>query len=272
MKVQLSGRLGNQLFQIAHGLSRHELGGTDPEFFWDIYSYPKGVSNEVLQIPYINLRRDNIRGFLLKSLDKLRSYSTFAEKTLCRALRIEREHNRDKFLNPYLITGYFQDFQWAEISYPKLMQIHGLMSDMNTGSEIEREFPNMYQVFHYRCGDYFNHPANFGILSPEYYQRNMHPDLPVVIVTDSLDFAKEKFTFIENVRFIDPDKANPWQAISIISKASHVVSSNSTLSWWGSFFAMKSGKIAVLPVPFFANGNSVNLYHPKFTFAEAIFD
>jgi hypothetical protein len=272
MKVQLSGRLGNQLFEMAHGFGRANRDNKEPEFIWDIYSYPEGVSSDVLQIPGINLQRDNSFGLLFKCLDKLRSYSAPIEKIFCKILRVEREHNQESFSHPIAITGYFQDFQWAEKSYSKLNEILSSMADANETTQIREQISSEYQVFHYRSGDYLNHPANFGVLNREYYLQNMDKKLPVVIVTDSLDIAKEKFDKIGNIYFVDPGKSNAWQAISILSKASHVVSSNSTLSWWGAFFAVKAGGTAVLPFPFFANGNPVQLYHPEFKRADALFD
>jgi hypothetical protein len=272
MKIQLSGRLGNQLFEIAHGLCRGNYIEGNPEFIWDVYSYPDGVSRDVSEIPGINIRRDDMCGFLLKTLDKLRSYSTFFESKLSIALKIEREHNHRKIDQPKVITGFFQDFKWAEESYSKLNEILTAMTVHNDNSQHGKEIPSKYQVFHYRGGDYIRHPANFGVLAREYYLRNMDKELPVVVVTDSLEIAKEKFKDIRNIHFIDPSKSSAWEAIYIISRASHVVCSNSTLSWWGAFFAMKSGGIAVLPVPFFANKNPVQLYHPEFKQTEAFFD
>lgn len=272
MKVQLSGRLGNQLFEIAHGFGRAESSAQTPEFIWDIYSYPDGISKEVSEISGIYLRRNDAYGSLFRFLDKLRSYSELVEKALCRVLRIEREHNQNSFCRPIAISGYFQDFTWAEKNYLKMREIYKSCPDVENFSSSQVGIPSTYQAFHYRCGDYLNHPANFGVLSREYYLRNMNPDLPVVIVTDSLDKAKETFKGIGNALYIDPKNSSAWQAISIISASSHVVSSNSTLSWWGSFFAVKSGGTAVMPVPFFANGNPVKLYHPDFTLAQATFD
>jgi hypothetical protein len=272
MKIQLSGRLGNQLFEIAHGLARSDMKSNNLEFIWDIYSYPNGVSCEVLEISLIKLRRDDTYGFLFKAMDKLRSHSMMLETAVCKILRIEREHNQYRFNEPKAITGYFQDFQWAESSYLKMREILARMAAQNDVSSFSEEIPAKYQAFHYRCGDYLNHPANFGVLNTEYYLSNMERNLPVVVVTDSLEIAKEKFKHVNNIYFVDPGKSNAWHAISIISRASHVVSSNSTLSWWGAFFAMKSGATAVLPFPFFANRNQVNLYHPNFKQAPALFD
>ena len=139
------------------------------------------------------------------------------------------------------------------------------MSLTNRYPESESNIPDNYQFFHYRCGDYLNHQANFGVLSREYYLRNMLQGLPVVVVTDSLDRAIENFESIGDVHFIDPNKSSAWHAVSIISRAAYVVSSNSTLSWWGAFFATKSGGTAVIPKPFFANGIPVNLYYSLLT-------
>ena len=272
MKVQLSGRLGNQLFEIAHGFARSEEISKSPEFIWDIYSYPEGLSRDVLDIPGIKLQQDNKYGLLLKSLDKIRRYSTNTEEVLCKFLRIEREHNSDRFSHPTVITGYFQDFRWAEMSYLKLNELLTSMSLTKRYPESDSNIPDSYQVFHYRCGDYLNHQANFGVLSREYYLRNMLQGLPVVVVTDSLERAIENFGSIKNVQFIDPSKSSAWHAITIISRAAYVVSSNSTLSWWGAFFASKSGGTAVIPKPFFANENAVNLYYPEFKTAQAHFD
>ena len=91
-------------------------------------------------------------------------------------------------------------------------------------------------------------------------------------MTDSFERANELFEQLGNLKVVSPEECDAWAALVIISEADLIISSNSTLSWWGAFFAVKQGGKAIIPKPFFANGVQTSLFHPELATAESIFE
>jgi hypothetical protein len=272
MRVQLSGRLGNQLFEFAHAIELSKNSGTKLNLIWDEYSYPNGLGDDLSVLGLNYLKKSNSIGLILKILDKVKKHSSKFEYLLCRVVGFYREGQKKKTRKVRVITGFYQDYRWAEKRSFDIQELVKKAKALFQFEIDELNLPINYQVIHYRCGDYLGHPGNFGVLSVEYYRRNLDRKLPVLILTDSYDRALEKFGALGHVRVISPNECNAWAALIVMSEARLVISSNSTLSWWGSFLAVKKGGRAVIPQPFFANGNQTSLFHPDFAVSESIFE
>ena len=272
MRVQLSGRLGNQLFELAHGIKLSKERDKRLTLVWDDFSFPRGMSHDLSEINLNCLEKSNFLGFGLKILDKIKKHSPTFESLICRTIGIYREEHQEKTQKARIVTGFYQDFQWADNSRQELNDLLSKAS-MHTKHSIDKlQLPAEYQVLHYRSGDFFGHDANFGVLSLDYYRENLDKSLPAIVLTDSPSQAEKIFEHMDNIRIISPSECDAWSALVVMSEAKLIVGSNSTLSWWGAYFAIqKSGK-AVIPVPFYANGSSVKLYHPDFSTSRSIFD
>ena len=272
MRAQLSGRLGNQLFELAHAIELSKRSGKKFILNWDEYSYPSELDDDLLKLNLDYLRKSNSVGLLLKILDKIKKHSPKLEHAICMAMGIYREQHDQKTREVRIVSGFYQDYRWAESS---CIEMKELLKKAKIQFQFEVDslkLPGNYQVVHYRCGDYLGHPGNFGVLSIEYYKKNIDESLPLIILTDSYDRATEKFKQIDYFRIISPKECSAWAALIVMSDAQLIVSSNSTLSWWGSFFALKYGGRVVVPRPFFANRNKTSLYHPDFLTSESIFE
>ncbi len=272
MRAQLSGRLGNQLFQFAHAKELSKSSGAILNLVWDNYSYPAGLNNDLSELSLNYLHKSNSVGLLLKVLDKVKRHSPEFEYSLCRKAGIYREHHENKSRKERVVSGFYQDYLWAERSIEEAKELLEKASALFKHEVDNLSLPREYQVIHYRCGDYLGHPGNLGILSIEYYKKNLDETLPIIILTDSYDRASEKFQQLGRFKLISPDECNAWSALIVMSEAKLVISSNSTLSWWGSFFAVKNGGRAVIPQPFFANGTETSFLHPAFSASESIFE
>lgn len=272
MRAQLSGRLGNQLFEFAHATELSKRFGVKLNLIWAGYSYPAGLNDDLSELSLDYLYRSNSVGLLLKVLDKIKKHSPKFEYSLCRKAGIYREHHDKKSRKARVVSGFYQDYLWAEGSCEETQELLEKAKSIFQFQVDSLQLPTEYQVIHYRCGDYLGHPGNFGVLSIEYYKKNLDETLPVFILTDSYDLASEKFRQLGRFKVISTDECNAWSALIVMSEAKLVISSNSTLSWWGSFFALKNGGRAVIPQPFFANGTQTSLLHPDFFASESIFE
>lgn len=274
LRIQLSGRLGNQLFQLAHGLAMAAEYKRKLYVFYDDFHLSKSEVNDLRAVRIEGIvgscvHRRNDLGFFLKLLDKVRNTRPGIESSLCRTLKIYREHG-EKVSVPFITSGYFQDQVYAEAGLPIIERIV-----RDKGKTVSIDFisnlPDKYQVFHYRRGDFVGHPNNFGTLDPQFYLNNVHRDLPIVVLTDSYEIAVSDFSDLKDLRIANPSEIDPWLALNIMSKAEVVIGSNSTLSWWGSLLAIRNGAIAVLPKPLYLNNMNENLYHPDFKLRQSIF-
>ena len=272
MRAQLSGRLGNQLFEFAHAKEISKRSGAKLKLVWDDYSYPNGLNDDLSELRLHNLYKSNSVGLLLKILDKIKKHSSKFEHFLSRTIGVYREQHKKKSRKARVVSGFYQDYQWAEGSCAEIQELLEKAKVLFQFEVDNLSLPNDYQVIHYRCGDYLGHPGNFGVLSIDYYEKNLDESLPVYILTDSYDRASEKFKELGSFNVISPNQCSAWAALVVMSEAKLILSSNSTLSWWGSFLAVKKGGRAVIPEPFFANGIKTSLLHPDFLPSESIFE
>lgn len=272
MRAQLSGRLGNQLFEFAHAKELSKSSGARLNLVWDDYSYPSGLNDDLNELNLKYLYKSNSVGLLLKVLDKIKRHSSKFEYSLCRKMGIYREQHKKKSRKARVVSGFYQDYLWAENSSEETQELLEKARVLFQFEVDKLQLPIHYQVIHYRCGDYLGHPGNFGVLSIEYYKKNLDKTLPIIILTDTYDRALEKFHELGRFQLISPDECNAWAALIIMSEATLIISSNSTLSWWGSFFAVKKGGKAVIPQPFFDNGIETSFLHPDFSASESIFE
>lgn len=272
MRVQLSGRLGNQLFELAHGIELSKKSDAKLKIIWDEYSYPRGLDEDLSKLSLDYLQKSNSTGLVLKVLDKVKRHVPAFEHVFCRVTGIYREEHSRRSRKAKIVSGFYQDYQWAERSLGELEELLAMAAQQVQHDVDKLQLPRKYQVLHYRCGDYLGHAGNFGVLSVGYFEKNLDKDLPVIVLTDSYDRASELFKNLGNCKVISPEECNAWAALVVMSEAELIISSNSTLSWWGAFFATKRGGTAVIPQPFFANKNQTSLFHPDFLVSESIFE
>lgn len=272
MRVQLSGRLGNQLFELAHAFELSKIAHENFTLTWDDHSYPSGLDEDLSKLNLNYLQKSNAAGLVLKILDKVKKHSPSFEYALCRGIGIYREEHKKRSKTARIVSGFYQDHLWAERSYIEMAELLAKAKIQVQHRVDKLSLPKNYQVIHYRCGDYLGHKGNFGVISVDYYKANINRDLPTVVLTDSYERANELFKPLGNLKVISPEQCDAWAALIVMSEADLIISSNSTLSWWGAFFAFKQGGRAVIPKPFFANGIQTYLFHPGFVTAESIFE
>jgi hypothetical protein len=277
---QLSGRLGNQLFQWAftHKLALHY--GSKVTLFMDS-SHANGFNGDDLysQLDECNhasaVERKDLAGFLVKTLDKASTVN--APLTLKLEKQFGALRTRDSYLipelpttAPKLITGFFINSRNVEqvegVLYPELQRIISQF-------ELNRHLPSKYQYIHVRRGDYLTSDTTYGLMGADHYRRFINKDLPLVIGTDDVSSATSLISDLNPDFVFSPTDSTAWQALKMMAMADSLLLANSTLSWWGGFLASNRGKTVYSPSPFYKDdGKNDNiLQYKKFTKVNSIF-
>ena len=274
IEVQLSGRLGNQLFQwsFAHLLSKQF--GVPIGLFGDKYHQQISSDSEILQfldcghVKFSGNR--SVLGFQLKTFDRLSLINPelaikFAQ--MCNWNRSMDAYTFPDNLNKGLkFTGFFQNYHQVASSSDV---IDGELSKI-TGSvyaNLGQSLPKRYQFVHVRRGDLKHLSKSFGLLSTKWYEDNLDDSIEIIASTDDMNASQEVFSRIKPKVILNPEQYSPLQALSVMGNASRLVMGNSTLSWWGGYLAGLRGAEVIFPHPFFANNYDITekLCQPNFS-------
>jgi hypothetical protein len=263
MYYQVSGRLGNQLFQWAFTHLLESKYKDKPKFFVDKYHHRLlHLNPEAIEFPncihHQGVRTLNSAGLFLKVLDRYNKNRKGAKiLDSCRVFR-----TLDSFTvpvlpkkKPLLVTGFcinrsiVEEFE--EIIFSELIEHLSWVPTFPT-------LPDLYQVIHVRRGDFVTSDTGYGLISAEFYKLNLDSNLPIVLCTDSIEDCQLIIDEFHPTVILSPHNSTPWQAIKTMASSSHIILSNSTLAWWGGFIASKSGASVVIPRPFYINAEELN--------------
>jgi hypothetical protein len=289
--ISLTGGLGNQLFQLAAGLS---LSKNSRFYLTDVYGNPRvnqsgqpEIFNFKLpgNVNFSEQRRScifisKVSGYLLrvgispKGIEKSRVFTKILEIIsflifsiyLNEPTRVNFSKNlgfsqvRITSFNT-LLFGYFQSYRWPldPVVRDMLMEISPIGSE-----EIIEKYKRLAQiekplVVHVRLGDYLDQ-SEFGIPSKEYYSIGIKKLLAtgefskIWLFSDDLEGAKRLVASIDYVgfRFIESLEYSSAVTLEIMRLGYGYVIANSTFSWWAAFLSRNHNVNVVSPVPWFA--------------------
>ena len=261
MKIyfHLSGRLGNQLFQWAY---LHELSnrGYSIELFIDKYHndlkepiYLNDLIEHCSHLPKIRVRND--LGLLLKISEKIGNKNSKLHR-LNRILPILIEGTLDKKKRlPVIVDGFFIDKNWPEKYHDTLLsEFESLLGKrlraLGKWTDMIK-LPNS-TVIHVRRGDLRFHKNSFGLLSREYYLKNILTASINIILTDSFEDSRKMFSNKPSCHVVNPTEIDVWSALTLMAESQRLIMSNSTLSWWGGYLAKARNNAEILmPTPFY---------------------
>lgn len=217
----IQGGLGNQLFQIAAGLSLAKNINVD-------FKLVRGQHN----LPQQGTRIDNYYSNIFKNIK------------LCDELPKNLIPYHENFFNyselPRIdniaLVGYFQSEKYFNYNSHYIRDIF--------------DFPYLetregYVSVHFRQGDYRKNPAFHHIQNVDYFHKAIETVghyKKLLIFSDS-EIPKE-FNF-KNMEIIK--SSNDLEDMSIMSSCEHNIISNSTFSWWAAWFNKNVNKKIVAP-------------------------
>jgi hypothetical protein len=175
---------------------------------------------------------------------------------------------------PRYLRGFFQDYRVAE----QYIELNGkaplaLSNPSNEYLTLSEEMARKEVLaVHIRRGDYQNHADTFGLLSWAYYKsaieyfREKAQHLEVWFFTDSRDeIENDTKPQYPMAKIFSPNDYCPAETMHLMSKASALVTSNSTYSFWAATLADHNS--VIVPQKWFKSDdpwlNQANLQNPK---------
>jgi hypothetical protein len=219
--VQLSGGLGNQLFEIAAAYAHCSRTGRHLQIsrrtnckrgtYWDTYTH---------------------------------KYAAFQADPPRESQHIWREPHFHYAPIPAAATqlsGYFQSSKYFADVSANIRALFDPPTDVKEAVHADLLTPTMKEkgiVLHIRRGDYVALPQYHCILTPDYYRRVVTmakervPDGVVVVFSDDLNWCRS-LEWLQGAIFVD--EPSDVRALYLMSQFRHYVLSNSSFSWWGAW-------------------------------------
>ena len=224
--VTLQGGLGNQLFQLAAGLSTARQDNAEVTLLTGRYS------------------RKKMRDYELKNFEKSLGISSRKFASLLSLKNRISEFKEFEFQSldfkagqRIQLDGYFQNPEYVRKCGTELVGAYlsaGMKSKKNLGCECARQHVGI----HIRRGDYLLavNKKTFGVLDHEYFLRismefaNAH----ISIFTDG-DIDEEVLNLADRADVYGRE-LSAWETLSNMASMDFLVISNSSLSWWAAYF------------------------------------
>jgi hypothetical protein len=268
--LQVSGRLGNQLFQIAFAHRLAHLYNRKIQLVTDSIHYPLVSNSDLISIEYqcahiLPAKNVEIVGKIVRIFDKLNTtkFAPISQKIL-QVMRVHRQldsHEKGPGIIgiPLLITGFYINKEHVEEIEKELFdEIEQIVNQETKNSQVIPKLLQLgdYQMMHIRRGDYVNNKANFGLLSPKFYL-DQKENLPLVLSIENESDVKGFRDLLKPALILTKENSTVWETLKAMSLSRDLVMSNSTFAWWGGFLAVNNGGVARLPDPFFDNTEDV---------------
>lgn len=260
--VELSGGIGNQLFQLAAAVVVSNR--TNREFRLDplnvVFSGFHGVQRRQLLISEL-LSKSELLGVSSAMFLRL---SSSTSKRLCEAGPLDDVIQRVDG-STRRIFGYFQRFELAESAST---EIFSRLESSRVSRQILQPEPKQYIAVHVRRGDYLRPKAQsyHGLIGKDYFLNAIRFASSrtgigtVKIVSDDSIAAEDlisKPLMTEGFTVLPQSPDTEWGDLGVLANSAAIVMSNSSFSWWGAYIAHKQHKTLVIaPEPWLVVNSS----------------
>lgn len=272
--IQLSGGMGNQMFQYALYLQLKALGkkvkiddkteyeGRDSRpirlpVFEVKYDTPTETEMRCLTDSYLDIGSKIRRKLTGRKTAEYREKSPLFDK---RVLEIDRAY----LVGCWQSEKYFKDiedevrntFTFKKISLSKKMQLY--KEDMKNGNSVS---------IHIRRGDYLQVDEVYGgICTEEYYEKAMVMmekelgNCHFFIFTNDVLWVKEHI-IRNNITIVEGnDEDSGYIDMYLMTCCKHYILANSSFSWWGCYLNSSSGKKVIAPRRWCNSGDYRDIY------------
>jgi hypothetical protein len=259
---ELSGGLGNQLFQFSAGLARSFKFNRSVNF--DVSRISHGVTAREESISkYINVKSSLDAKFQFFHSSIPRIYDVLTHKvnlarTLDQIIRpsyqsleigFDVQVLENKSFSVY--RGYFQSWRYLETLQEMGVEIDLALPKFSSDTESlinEIDFENDIAV-HVRRGDYAQFAQSIGLLSPNYFLNALDllgSDRRIFVFSDSAEIGAE-FPARANLTFTPHlSRVSSVESLNLMKGFKRIVISNSTFSWWAAALG-RSDKSVIAP-------------------------
>lgn len=270
--VQLSGGLGNQMFQYAFARNLARIHGATLKM--DISGYAPNSERQYALSPF-NVQENFATPYEIKCFTDpkqnaigkwIHSLLHNHPKKTKSYIRVKSPHFDPKYLklpdNIYL-SGYFQ----SEKYFINIADI--IRSEFKIKDEMDSENRKIAEMMqssqsvsiHIRHGDYVTNPkANqtHGICGLDYYNRCIEQISSKVksphffVFSNDINWCRDNLKMPKDVIYIDYNQPNEaHKDLRLMSFCKYHIIANSTFSWWGAWLAAYKDKIVFVPKKWF---------------------
>lgn len=272
--INISGGLGNQMFQYAFGYAISQFYNLP--FKLDIHDYKS-----------YNLRK--------YELDSLNTIEHFASESDIESLKFMPMNSIEKFIRQLIrkpkktsksyyqeshfyyeqgvfhlngsiyFNGYWQSERYFHQFRHELLEMFTQKDPIHPNTQyFHKNIINSESVsIHIRRGDYISNKDtnNFhGTCNLTYYHKaisfikNKIKNPYFFIFSDDPLWTKENFNFIDNISFVTLAEDIPdYEEIYLMSQCKHNIIANSSFSWWGAWLNQNNEKLVIAPQQWFAD-------------------
>ena len=260
IEVVLNGGLGNQLFGWGVGYALSERNG------YELRLNSSDLTGRKFELEKIGIHAVDLPpnskyplGADLASRFRRKIHKHFNLRTHVYAERNFRYHSEVNDLPPgTTLYGYFQSWKYLE-DFKNQIRKKILENFPNSPEYVKfkRIIPhNKYVAVHIRRGDYIGREDFHGLTTPEYYKKALmslegKSSGEIICFSDSIDIAREVLPNCS--RYFGPESLNdPVAILRVMSEATSIIGSNSSLSWWAAYL-MNDENPKIFPAKWFAN-------------------
>jgi hypothetical protein len=221
-----SGRLGNQLFQIAATIGTARKNGLD--FVFPPWAYAEWFQRAIPQSA---------------RLPETEVYweSSFAYSEI----RVRR---------PTDLAGCFQSERYFKHCEAEIRGYFAPRPELL--ERLRRQFSQLLRrptcSVHVRRGDYVNYPQYVDLAATDYYERAMDcfpADTTFIFFSDDIAWCQDRF---RDGRFVFVRGQANIEDLFLMSLCRGHVIANSSFSWWGAWLDPRPGKTVIAPAHWFA--------------------
>jgi len=234
---RMIGRLGNQMFQIAHGYSQaltHRKQFVAPKFEVPVAPY---IGNIFKSIDFLIDNTDNI----------LNSENVYAPFHFSEVLPV-----KDKIT---IFHGYYQSEKYFLNNKNTIIDLFSPSQEFI--NKCFKAYPelasNNVTAINVRRGDYLTQPENHPVITKEFIYDALEriPNKEFIyVVSDDIPWCKDNIK-TDKITFVEYKELD---ALWLLSLCKNFVISNSTFSWWGAYLSKLPGKVVVSPDTWFGPG------------------
>lgn len=237
--INLEGRLGNILFQIAAGCSLAKRLKVPFRAIITDYQTPEDNSLSDYLIPF----RENILRNVEMVTEAPADCQVYDEPFFHYHPLPEKDNQ--------VLAGYFQSEKYFdEQTVRELFRI-----DPGTEVYIRTKYGSLLDkhpvCMHLRRGDYLKKESCHTVCTPAYFRRTIEcfPEANCfLIASDDIAWCKTQF---QGERFSFIEEETPLVTLYLLSMCSHYILSNSSFSWWGAWLNPDPAKKVICPAPWF---------------------
>lgn len=278
--VELSGGLGNQMFQYAYARS---LQARNPfkKVYLEISNLQNGYRNFELHhfnitLPIID-ELNGKRNFIKNSnniTDKLKKlFFPYYQQQYIQEKFYHFDRNLLSIRHSAFVKGYFQTEKYFKEIEPIVRQEFTFKNEPDAANQKLLEQIKDIKVpvsLHIRRGDFVNNPTH-PLQDESFFQKafctlkDKCQNLHLFVFSNDMDWVKNNLsipfthTFVEN-----NNEANGIEDFRLMSHCKHHIIANSSFSWWAAWLSPYPDKIVIAPfkwvnssAPYYKNLNDI---------------